>query len=261
MNWTLDIIKVGQADVRGAEVYWMSGWDDWETLYFYMLLIRGGGKTVLVNTGPPPQEQLTELNRKWVSYVGGERAALTVGENEQPENALRRLDVSPASVDHVILTPFQIYTTANLKLFSNATISLSRRGWIDFHAPRFTTSREQRAGCFPEDVLTHLMTGGWERVRLLEDEEEILPGLRTFWVGGHHRESIAVSVATASAGRVIFSDCIFKYPNIEQGRVLGIAESIEECRAAYQRINRDADTVLAGYDPETLRRFTNGRIE
>lgn len=261
MHWTIDILKTGQADVRGPEVYWMDGWNDWETLYFYMLVLRSSDKTIIVNSGPPAGELLTAMNRKWIRYVGGERAALRVNDAERPDVALRRLGIDPAAVDGVIVTPFQIYATANLQLFPRAEYYLSRRGWADFHAPGFPTSREQRAACFPEEVLGHLGGEAWERVRLLDDEHEILPGLRTFWVGGHHRESIAVMIDTASAGRVVFTDCIFKYPNIEQGRMLGIAESIEECRIAYHRIRREADRVIAGYDPEVLQRFPNGRID
>lgn len=44
---------MGQCQVRGPEVYWMDRWDDWEDLFFYMVLVRGEGKTAIVNTGPP----------------------------------------------------------------------------------------------------------------------------------------------------------------------------------------------------------------
>ena len=53
MTYQVQVLKAGEADVRGPEVYWMSAWEDWETLYFYMLVIRGQGKTVVVNSGPP----------------------------------------------------------------------------------------------------------------------------------------------------------------------------------------------------------------
>jgi glyoxylase-like metal-dependent hydrolase (beta-lactamase superfamily II) len=259
-HYSIDVIKVAQADVRGPEVYWMSAWDDWETLYFYMLVIRGGGKTVVVNTGPPAPELLGPLNEKWVHYIGDARAALKVEESERPEAALSRLGVSPDAVDAVILTPFQIYSTANLRLFSRATICLSRRGWSAFHSPRFATTHAARRDCFPDEVLAHLVTDAWDRVRLIEDDDIVLPGLRTFWVGGHHRESTAICVQTRM-GDVIYSDCIFKYPNIEAGRMLGIAESIEECRVAYDRIARESQIVIAGYDPQVLSRFPGGRIE
>lgn len=30
---------MGQCQVRGPEVYWMDRWDDWEDLFFYMVLV------------------------------------------------------------------------------------------------------------------------------------------------------------------------------------------------------------------------------
>ena len=51
----------------GSEIYWMSnfGDDKWETLAVYALLIRGGGHTILVNSGAP-LDYLEWLNKFWV---------------------------------------------------------------------------------------------------------------------------------------------------------------------------------------------------
>ena len=257
MTYQVQVLKAGEADVHGPEVYWMSAWEDWETLYFYMLVIRGQGKTVVVNSGPP--RDLAALNEAWVGYIGNPRAAMRVQESERPWNSLPALGVDPAAVDIVFATPFQSYTTANLDLFPNATICLSRKGWSDFHAPRFPTSHATRAQAFPDDILDYLSTQAWERVRLLEDEDELLPGLRSFWVGVHHRSSTALRIET-DQGILVYSDCCFKYPNLEQDRILGITESLDEAREAYARIRKEADIFIPGYDPLVLERFPGGKV-
>ena len=43
MPYTVQVLKMGQCQVRGPEVYWMDRWDDWEELYFYVV-VRGEGK-------------------------------------------------------------------------------------------------------------------------------------------------------------------------------------------------------------------------
>ena len=43
--YTVRLLKMGQCDVPGPEIYWMSHWDKWYTLNFYMTVIQGGGKT------------------------------------------------------------------------------------------------------------------------------------------------------------------------------------------------------------------------
>ena len=93
----------------------------------------------------------------------------------------------------------------------------------------------------------------------MDDAEEILPGLTCRWVGVHHRSSMLVEVQTAR-GLVMLSDCAFHYANIEQGKPLGIAESIIEAHAAYADIRRRADLFVPLYDPLVQTRFPNGLI-
>jgi hypothetical protein len=73
----------------------MDCWDKREELYFYMVLIRGGGKVVIINTGPPPD--LTALSACWTSTFG-QHGALVRREGEAPEMALGRIGVTPADV-------------------------------------------------------------------------------------------------------------------------------------------------------------------
>lgn len=256
MNYQVDVLKMGQCDVRGPEVYWMDAWEDWEKLYFYMVLIRGGGKTVIINTGPP--RDLEPLNQRWRAGFG-ERGALARQESDSPEKQLGRHGVKLGDVTHILITPLQAYAVGGIPLFRNAQICVSRRGWIeDFHAPAYEM-HVPRKFRIPDDVLVYMEIEAPEKVRLVEDEEEILPGLRAYWVGTHHRSSMAYSIDTAK-GRVVATDACFKYGNIEGNRPLGIMESLPECLAAYKRIRADASIVIPLYDPLVLERFPDGRV-
>jgi len=258
MIYEIQCFKVGESDVPGPEVYWQQNWNTWETLYFTIVLIRGAGKTILINTGPPAD--LTRLNRFWVAGYGDPRGAMRRSPHEAPENVLRAAGVEPTRVDYVLLTPLQAYATANVHLFPKATICISRRGWIeDFHAPVWPmpVPRDLR---IPNDVLVYLETKAWERVHLLEDDEQILPGIRARWVGTHHRSTMAFLVDTA-AGVVAISDCFFKYPNFEHNIPLGLQEGgIEECLRSYELIRRSANLIVPLYEPEVFKRHTGGRI-
>jgi glyoxylase-like metal-dependent hydrolase (beta-lactamase superfamily II) len=256
MTYTIQLLKMGQSDVPGPEVYWMSHFDQWLTLYFYMVVIQGGGRTILINTGPPGD--LTEVNRQWASYAGP-RCRMVREENERPAAALATLGIAPEQVDHVLITPLQSYATGNIPLFCNAEICLARRGWIeDFHAPRFPL-HAPRSSRIPDDVLRYLEIEAPGRLRLLADEDRILPGLTCFWTGVHHRSSIAYCVETAK-GRVVVTDAAFHYGNLERPHSLGILESMEECNIAYERIHRESEIVIPLYDPEALQRFPGGVV-
>lgn len=256
MPYRINVLKMGQCQVRGPEVYWMDRWDDWEELYFYMVVVRGEGTVAVINTGPP--RDLSALNARWTASFG-ERGALVRQPEERPDAALSRLRVKPADVNLVLITPLEAYAVANIPMFSNALVGLSRRGWIeDFHAPTYEMHVPRKLR-IPDDVLAYLTVQAPEKVRLLDDEEEILPGLRAFWVGTHHRSSMAYLIETEK-GRVAVTDCCFKYGNIEGMRPLGIMESFSECMGAYKRIRQEADIVIPLYDPEVLERFPHGLV-
>ena len=159
----------------------------------------------------------------------------------------------------VLITPIQIYATANIQLFKNAQVCISKRGWIeDFHAEKFPMHVPRKLR-ISDETLQYLMFEGHEKVRLLEDEDEILPGLRCFWAGVHHRSSMCYVIETEK-GRVAVSDCLFKYGNFEDGEPLGIQESLEEYYVTRERIKRESEIFIPLYEPDVLKRFPDGRI-
>ncbi len=257
MQYTVQALKMGESQVPGPEVYWMEAWDRRETLYFMAFLIQGNGKNILVNTGVP--QDLSRLNSRWLEVFGFEEAQIRREEEERPQNALKRFGLAPDDIHYVIVTPLQAYATANIPMFRNAQVCISRRGWIeDFQAPTYHmhVPREFRV---PPEVNNYLQNEGWEKLRLLEDEDQVLPGITTFWAGVHHRSSIAICVNTAR-GKVVITDCFFKYPNIEQGKYLGVQESLLEAAVTWERLRREGDILVPIYDPEVFQRFPGGRI-
>jgi L-alanine-DL-glutamate epimerase-like enolase superfamily enzyme len=94
---------------------------------------------------------------------------------------------------------------------------------------------------------------------LMDDIQDLLPGITCRWVGVHHRSSILVEVQTES-GIVGISDCAFHYSNVEDNRPLGIAESILEAHTAYQYIRERINTFVPLYDPQVQDRHTDGII-
>lgn len=195
MPFSVDLLPMGTAEVPGPELFWMSDWDLWHPLLFQAVLIRGHGVTALVNTGPALD--LGPMNRHWVAMLG-DRAPLSREPGQFIVDALAAHGVTPGDVTHVILTPLQLYTVSNLLLFDRAQICLSERGWTHFHTTH-DHPHDNRSTSLPDEVLVHLVTDAWPRVRLLEPEDEIVPGLRTWDCGVHHRASLVVEAETVRA--------------------------------------------------------------
>lgn len=255
MGYSVRSLKVGEADVPGPVALWMSDWDRWRTLWFQVVVIQGEGVTALVNSGPPAD--LAELNERWRRRQGG-RAGMRRTDDEAIEAVLERVGLRPPDVTHLLLTPLQLYTTANIPLFTNAQICMTKRGWTHYHTTH-EHPHDARWTSIPRDVLVHLVTDAWVRVRLLEDEDEVTPGLRTWWSGAHHRASMVVEVDTPD-GVVAISDTFFVYENVEGGPPLGISESLEESIRARQRAQRAARHVIPLYDPEVFNRYPDGIV-
>jgi glyoxylase-like metal-dependent hydrolase (beta-lactamase superfamily II) len=252
-------LKVGETEVNASECLFMQRVREWQRLVYVVLVLEGDGRTVVVNTGPPPD--LAPLNEAWRTWgerlwgaaEGGRRMQMRVLDEERLPAVLERAGVDPDAVDDVILTPIASYATGNLRVFRNARYWFSRRGWVDLHAPEPDLPRAgERAGYLPDDVRVHLELAGAGQVRLLEDEHQVAPGISTFWVGGHHRSSIAVKVATRR-GAVVHTDCCFLRRNVDEDVPIGAAQSQLECWRAYARIRREADVLVPGYDPEITR--------
>lgn len=256
---SIQFFKVAQMEVPGPEVYWMDAWDRWETLYFLMGVIGDvDGGVALINSGPP--KDLAPWNKYWGSLGGKEHdSRMIVEPNERPLAILRRLGIKRSDVKHIFVTPMQAYANGNLHLFSKATYHISRRGWIeDIFAPRHKP-HVPRFFFMSDELIQYLLLKAQDRIHLIEDEAEICPGIRVFWSGVHHRASQAICVETKK-GTVVATDSVFKYPNYEDGKPLGIQESMEEYHTLCDRLTREADIVVPLYEPEVLNRFPDGKI-
>lgn len=244
--------------VPGPEIYWMSEFGKWYPLVTLMGVIQGGGKTIIINTGPP-QDSLKYMNQVWLEFFQDERAQMTVSEDQKTLSVLQSMGIAPEDVDMVIVTPLQAYAIGNIDQFPNAKILLSKTGWIDFHAPKHFDERRRMA--IPDRILNFLTIEAWNdrRVHLLENEETILPGLHAWYAGTHHRSSMGINILT-NQGTVVVSDTMFYYENIEKNHPLGINENLEECLDTYERIRREADIIVPLYDPKVLERHPDGVI-
>lgn len=254
-NYSVTTLAVGSSIIPGPELFWMNDFEQWHPLTFQVVLIQSPGVTAIVNTGPALD--LAPMNDGWASFLG-EKARLTRGEGEFVLDQLARIGVAPEDVTHVILTPLQLYTVSNVLAFPNAQIAIAERGWVHFHTTH-EHPHDNRATSIPDEILVELVTTAWPRVRLLEDEDEIAPGLRTWWSGGHHRASLVVEVDTGK-GVVAISDTYFHERNVVDDVPLGINENMYEVLACYERVRRTADVILPLYDPANFERHPGGRV-
>lgn len=249
-EYTIQALKVGESGVPGPEIYYQGAFGRWFPLYFYVWLVRGGGHTVLVDTGMPADAR--ELEARVRREKGPEAYWRTEAD---PVAFLAGLGVRPEDVEHVVLSSLGPYAVANVHRFPRALFHLSRRGWIEYLAPRYPELRHP----IPAEAMAYLTTEALDRLRLVEGEAEVVEGIRVFEVGCHHRHSMAVAIGTAR-GRAVIADPIFYYDNVEREVPLGILEDLFECLDLIRWLRREAAIVLPSHDPRVLERHPGGRI-
>lgn len=207
----------------------------------YVWVIEGGEHPVLIDTGLVDVEG---FNKGTASYIPG---GVVQRPEERPDVMLRNAGVDAGEVSHVILTHLHGDHANNIGMYPNATVVVSRRGFL---------------GAFPDGISKDFMSAlipRWPRSLHLVEDEEILPGIRTFWIGGHSPCSQAIAVETAKGTVVFTGDTCYMYANIEEDRPIGWAD-VEECRRAMARIRAEAYIIIPGHDPLVLERHPGGNI-
>jgi glyoxylase-like metal-dependent hydrolase (beta-lactamase superfamily II) len=232
----------------------MSDFDrEYEIALNVIIATNESGDVVVVNTGPEPDD-LARLNDLWAAGVSP-RCQLSI---ETPfEEHLKSLGLGFSDVDVVLVTPLQAYTVGNLPLFQNARIGILRSGWEFFFDTRYKPHpHDYPPNVFPPRVLNYLIYEAHERLLLLDDNQEILPGVSVRFTGGHHRASMGVSFATGG-GEVVASDSAFVRENLQPGRVLGIIENMYEVLDAYEWF-RSVPHFIPLYDPDVAGQYPGG---
>jgi glyoxylase-like metal-dependent hydrolase (beta-lactamase superfamily II) len=170
-----------------------------------------------------------------------------------PVEALRRLGIEPDEVATVILTHLHYDHTGNVAAFPNAELVVQRSElefWTSDEArgPQFASHAE------PEDV-AWIAAG---RLRLLDGDEAVAPGVDAFCVGGHSPGQTVLLVEGDRGPVVLASDAVHYYEELELERPFAIYHDLDAMRAAYATVRelaRPAAAVVPGHDPEVMRRF------
>ncbi|MBD3181091.1 MBL fold metallo-hydrolase [Candidatus Poribacteria bacterium] len=239
MKYKIRILKNGECRVRNYITY-TDGNDDTSLFYLYVYVIEGGEKPMLVDTGPRDVEV---FNKGTGKYIPG--GVIQKPEERTPE-LLKQAGVEVNDVSHVFITHLHGDHYDYFDLFPNAQFVVNKRGFT-----------ESLMGIKPN--VMRVLARRWPQSLKLVEDEEVMPGIRTFWLGCHSVCSQAVAVDTTQGTVVFTGDVVYKYKNMENNIPIGWAEP-EPCLEAMKKIRKVADIVIPSHDPEILERFPEGII-
>ena len=209
----------------------------------YFWCIQEGGSAILVDQGFSAQT-LKDLKIQFRLEA-------------EPPELLRRAGIDPHQVNAVILTHLHWDHYAGEDFFPNAHYYLQRKE-MEFLASPLIRCRALGRFYSPAAVqnIGQLHLAG--RVRFVDGDEEIFPGIATLWTGGHSPGSQGIVLETPSGKAIVCGDVVPRYQNIRENIPCGIHTSAIEAVEALEKIREKAgslDLILTGHDPEAMQKF------
>lgn len=204
-------------------------------IVYYVWLIRNHERTIIVDLG---------FDRR----SGDERGRVMIRE---PLDAFAALGVEVAEVDTVIITHMHYDHVGNVPEFKNAEFVLQEREIA------YCTGKPMRypACNFSFDVehVTDIVRANFQaRVRFVDGDAEIAPGVSVHLVGGHTGGLQFVRVETEVGPLIIASDAAHFYDTVTTGNPFTIIANLPEMMAGHERIfelGAAPERVVPGHDP------------
>jgi glyoxylase-like metal-dependent hydrolase (beta-lactamase superfamily II) len=235
-------LKYGERDTTACQFFYREASHAPITLDYFVWLILGGPHPVLVDTGFLDDDAQARGIRNYVS----------------PASVVERAGVKAGDVPMSLITHLHYDHWAGHSLFPGAEF------WIQREEVAFWTGPYGRTPAFRGsanvNALAGLVTLNYgNRVRIVDGDHEVLPGIRVHRVGGHTAGLQIVTVKTARGTVVLTSDASHFYRNVETRQPVQIITNLPEMLEAFETIHALAGAeklIVAGHDPDVARRFT-----
>src|SRR5207244_4259412 len=191
-------LKYGERDTTKCQFFYRESSHDKLTLDYVVWLILGGPQPLLCDTGC----------RDDAARAGGIRNYVS------PAAMVERAGVKPGDIPISLITHLHYDHWAGHSLFPNAEF------WIQGEEVAFWTGPFGRLPAFRGsanvEALAHLTTLNYgNKIRIIEGDHEVWPGLRVHRVGGHTAGLQIVSIETRRGTVVLTSDASHFYHNVE----------------------------------------------
>ena len=210
MSYQVYALRYAEKDLKECQFFFREASQAPLTLHYYLWVILGGPHPLVVDTGFAAAEAQRREARKWVS----------------PAEMLARVGVKAAEVPVTLISHLHWDHWGGRGFFPGSQF------WVQREELAFWTGvggqyEVFRMFAIPESLAELVRLNYAGRVRLVEGEVEVLPGVTAHWVGGH------------TAG-------------------LQIVTSLPQMLRGFDRIDELAGAsrlVVVGHDPEVARRF------
>lgn len=206
-------------------------------------VLQGGGRTILVDTGPCGAERSARHHRPLRKEPGQELPA-----------ALRGLGVDPRDIDLVLLTHLHWDHCFNLEHLPRAAFVVQRRE-LAYAACPLPADRAVYEAQIPG--IRPPWMGAYDRIIPVEGDTEVAAGVRVILLPGHTPGFQGVAVATRDGEWAIAGDTIPILENWEKTAgqpktPSGLYQNLFDYYDSLNRLNAFGSRILPGHDARVL---------
>jgi len=170
---------------------------------------------------------------------------------------LRKVGLEPSDIDAVIITHTHSDHVDALDWYKNAKVYVQRECY------RFTVEEGaeyaffRRTGYPTRKDSLALFNLLWDnRLKLLDGDAELFPGLKVIRVDGHYPGLQLVVVRTKDKPIILASDAVHFYANLENDHPMGLYfGALRDLVKAFETIRQLNGIVVPGHDPEVMTHF------
>lgn len=226
----------GPLSGSGALMMWMKDWEKIVERNYYFWCLKNPKETIVVDAGVSPQ--LAE-ERNLAGYVS-------------PAQMLADINVQADKIKHVIITHLHWDHADGLSLFPNAEIYIQKdeyNFWLkDEIANRppfkFVLNDGAKATC------KAIEDSG--RLKMLDGDQKILPGIECLHAPGHSVALQAVAVETVKGTAILGSDCGHLFRNYQEDWPSSLIVNMVDWMRSFEKLRSrvsSLELLFPGHDP------------
>lgn len=242
MKYKIYPVFLGSADIDKSQAVYFAPIGEKVHIHYGMFALKGeDGEFVLVDSGIPSQE---EIKANGYPYP-------TLDDATDLLEELGKLGVDPLKVKTIILTHLHWDHAWNLDKFPNATIYVQRKEMAHAVTPY---KHEKNDYCMTEETLCKGWTKGILRMRALEGDVDVVPGISVIVTPGHTPGSQTVLVDTAEGRYALVGDWAYTQENITNHKAVGDVLDNVAWYQSYDKIMNTHAIILPTHDDAVLER-------
>ena len=239
-------LKLGDKEVDSSTIFYQHDFGNKTLKSFYFFYLKSNEYSILLDTGISPEEM----------------AVRGIKPHFSRQELLASIGAKPENIDAIILTHLHSDHFSGIEIYPEGIFYVQRlefRFWSEdirrFRSLLYPPFSKDRPVANIEAL--HYLNQQ-NRVRFLDGDGDIFPGVRGIWCGAHTPGSQMVLVQTHRGPVLCCSDFIDSYRNLEDQIPIGVLTCLPEWLEGIGKIEQmrlPRESIIPGHDPRLMKAF------